>query len=165
MLRVLFHERILRYYISQVLGHPQEGHILGSMEPFKGANGQLGKIDSIIRNSLHEENLNNWLGKAISRNKLYDISYLSELLIKVGAEENDRYYQEFMMMLVDLINAVFYTKQNRKGIHFSKYKKLFKLIAEEIEADVNGTGGRLRYENGKLWFAIDDPVITQEVRK
>lgn len=108
---------------------------------------------------------NKWLDQELSKDKLRDIATIIEDMTKIGAEENEELYEEFLSLVVDLINAVFYAQTNRKNIHFSKYKALFNVIRDELHADTNRQPGQVWYRNGELWLRTSQPEQKTDIQK
>lgn len=88
---------------------------------------------------------------------LYNLSLLIEAEVRIAAEENSAAYLEFCNMLNGLLDSVFFSQKNRQRISFSKYKALFKLISDELKADVENHHGKFTYnrEDG-LCFSVTE---------
>lgn len=90
--------------------------------------------------------------KQLDKETTYDIATVIDLMRVVREEEGSATYEEFMGLIVSLLNSVFYAQSRRKNIHFPKYKALFDMIAQELKQDTDRKPGLFRYENGNIWF-------------
>jgi len=105
-------------------------------------------------------------GKSPKRDKLVDISTVIDMMVRIGKEEQKDTHEEFLGLLVDCLDSVFYSQINRHMMQrFGKYKALFKLIASEIKADVNGEPGQLLYTNkGELCMRMASPISKSQIK-
>jgi len=113
---------------------------------------ELNELIGTVVNNSNPGKDDKWLTKELGKDKLRDIAILIELTARIGAEEKEENYEEFQSLVVDLLSAVYYAQQNRKNLHFSKYKALFKLISDEVTADTNRVPGQVWYRNNQLWL-------------
>lgn len=101
----------------------------------------------------------NYLTKEPKVEQLNDVATLVELVHRIGAEENNNTYEEFLGIVIDSLWAVWYAQKNRKNLHFGKYKALFKMFADEVKADVNHTPGQVLFtQKGELFLRSSAPV-------
>ena len=107
----------------------------------------------------------NYLTKAPKVTQLNDIATIVELLHRVGVEENQAVYEEFVGIVMDCLWAVFYAQSNRKNLHFGKYKALFKMFTDEVKSDVNHTPGQvLITQKGELFLRTSAPVHKPNIK-
>jgi hypothetical protein len=104
-----------------------------------------------------------WLEKEIQKDKLSDVARIIETTLRIGGEEKAEVYDEFLEMLLDSIDTVFYAQKNRKGIHFGKYRQLFKMFTEEVKFDVNKQKGRLLFQDGSIYFRTAPPEYKESL--
>jgi len=88
-----------------------------------------------------------YLDRNVKKEKLLDMATIVDLVARVGIEENKDRYEEFLGLVIDCLDEVFYTQSHRRNMHFGKYKALIWLLTDEIKADVNGTPGRVLFTN------------------
>lgn len=93
-----------------------------------------------------------YLTKAIKQDKLFDIALVMDNMLRIGCEENPTIYEEFVTLLTGTFDAVFYSQKHRRNLHFGKYKALFNLIKDEIEADTNKQKSAVLYSQGELFI-------------
>jgi len=155
MLRALFMSRIAMKYLDELLtwDHTPEQvkiHARAAMESYSKMEKQA-LLSPVIKNGPK------WLEKELGKEKLLDVATIIEIMIRIGTEEDDTVYEEFLGLLVENINSVFYAQKNRKNIWFPKYKALFKLIGDELKADTNKLPGQVWYRGGELWLRTSQP--------
>lgn len=126
---------------------------------------QLERFVREIRRTVppHDET---YLDKILKRDKLLDTGILIDACARIGVEEDERPYDEFFGMVIDCIDAIFYAQQNRRKMHFSKYRALFKLFEAEIRRDVNDQPGQIIYnkDTHSLFLRTAPPVQTPQIR-
>lgn len=105
----------------------------------------------------------NWLRKEIKKDKMLDIANATELILRLGKEENPETYEEFLSLLIDCLDTVLYTQSNRRNIHFGKYKALFKLITSELKLDVAKQPSQVVYRNGEIYLKTTAPESQNEI--
>lgn len=106
-----------------------------------------------------------YLDRNLKHAKLMDLATAIDAMARIGIEENPEHYEEFFGLMIDCIDGVFYAQQNRKKLHFGKYKALFQLFSDEIKADINGEGGQLVYTNRReLMVRLVKPESKHEIR-
>lgn len=66
-----------------------------------------------------------------------DIANFTELLCKIGTEQGQEQYEDFLGMVMDLLLTVFDTQSRKNNIYFGKYKALFQFMKEEVKRDQN----------------------------
>lgn len=154
LLRVAFMSKITLNYLAEVLAYDNLQSSL-SRDALVSQVGLENLITSI--QTVTSAKGNKWLEKELNKEKLYDIATLIELTARVGVEEGEENYEEFQSLIVDLLSAVYYAQQNRKNLHFSKYKALFQIIRNEVLADTNHIPGQVWYRNGELWLRTSQP--------
>lgn len=106
-------------------------------------------------------------GKAPKRDKLIDISTIVDMMVRIGREESNDTHEEFLGLLVDNLDSIFYSQNNRKMMQrFGKYKALFKMIVNEIKADTNKVPGQVMFtNNGELFLRITAPILPPEIKE
>lgn len=95
-----------------------------------------------------------FLNKNIEQDKLFDIAMVADLMLRIGTEESSQ-YGDFLGLLVDTFQKVYYAQNNRRNLHFGKYKALFNLIKGEIQRDVNREKPMIVYTQGELFLRTD----------
>lgn len=90
----------------------------------------------------------------LDKDKMYDIAMIIALMNRIGTEEKQEVYEEFMGLLVVMFDKVYYSQEKRKHLNFNKYKALIKIITDEIVHDTNHTEGIVMYNksSGHLYF-------------
>lgn len=90
-------------------------------------------------------------------------SMVCDMLFRIGVEQNQAIHEEFLGLIIDTLDVVFYAQSHRKAMHFPKYRALAQVMIDEIKADVNRTSNQVQFVQGSLWFknspAIDEPKI------
>lgn len=155
---------IAREFIAMVLSYPKlpEGM---NRQIIRDASYHLSRFErEVLRASNRKKIPNLYLDKAIHQSKLFDIANLIDATARIGAEEGQSVYEEFMGLIVDTISAVFYSQKHRSKIRFSKYKALFKFITEEVKGDVNGDKPRLLYQDGELYIRASHLVNKPDIK-
>lgn len=108
---------------------------------------------------------NTYLDQVPQGDKVIDSLNVLDVLNRIGMEESQAIYDEFLGMVVDLLDSVFYAQKNRKSIYFNKYKAFFQLVSEELRSDVNHQRGQLHFHQGELFLrttpAIHEPKIEE----
>jgi hypothetical protein len=162
-MRTMAHSGVMRYFIHQ-LREIQSGPLSTSevQGPARGAFGQLKKLEESLGTHLSPTNAD-WMHQAWSKDILWSVLATTELLMKIGTEEDSRYYQEFTHLLIELVRSVLFFKDQRRNIHFGKYRKLFQLISDELKTDAVKQPGRFTYLNGKLEMRLEQ--VQKEVIK
>lgn len=151
-LRLLFHARITRRSIVQM--HKDS---TGDMKQIvERMDESIERYEQAVLETLPRSNAK-WLENELEKDKLFDVASLIELTARIGSEENTEKYDEFLALVVDLLENVFYAQKNRKNIHFGKYKALFKLIGDELRRDTNREASQLWFRDGKLWMCAMVP--------
>jgi len=111
------------------------------------------------------DHLPSYMDRNLENSKILDMATLVDIIGRIGVEMNDDVYEEFFGLVVDCIDAVFYAQQNRRNLHFGKYKALFKLFTDEVKADVNKQIGQVLYTaDKKLFLRTGIPVQSPEIR-
>jgi hypothetical protein len=149
LLRVLFHGRILKAFVEELITKNPD-----ASESIKNGTWRvMREMVTLERKILNAtDNQFPWLSNELNSSKLWDISAIDDLLIRIGTEEKPGFYEEFLGMLVSCLNAILYMQENRKNIHFGKYRALFKLFTDEVEADTNRVNGQLIFKDGKIFI-------------
>lgn len=88
-----------------------------------------------------------YLDRNLKKEKILDLATIIDTVARVGIEEAGSKYEEFLGIVIESLDSVYYAQENRKGLHFGKYKALFKMFSDEVKADVNGTRGQMMYSN------------------
>lgn len=104
-----------------------------------------------------------YLDHVPTRDKNLDSLNVLNLLNRIGMEENQAVYDEFLGLVVDLLDSVFYAQKHRRSIYFPKYKMLFQLVHEELRSDVNNQPGQLHYDKGELYLRTSPPPHKPEL--
>lgn len=158
-LRSLFHARITRRFLTQ--SHKDcTGHMKMVIEKVDQS---IEEYEKAVLSSIPTSNAK-WLENELEKDKLFDIAALTEITARIGTEEKDDIYEEFLGLLTDLIDNIFYCQKHRKNIHFGKYKALFKLIGDELKRDTNREPSQLWYRDGQLWMRSMVPEPKTEVK-
>lgn len=107
-----------------------------------------------------------YLDRNLKEPKILDIATVVDAMARIGLEESPDIYEEFLGLMVDCIDSVFYAQQNRKKMHFGKYRLLFESLSKEIKADVNGQPGQFFYNQHKkeLYIRTDAPHHESEMK-
>lgn len=114
---------------------------------------QLGRFTREVIRTI--PNTDSYLSKSFKEAKMLDAVTLLDLIQRIGYEEKGDIYEEFLGLLVDVLDEVFYATKNRKNIHFAKYKLFFRFIAEELHNDVSGNGERnMEVIKGELFLKL-----------
>lgn len=103
-------------------------------------------------------------GKVPRRNRLVDLLTIMDNVQRIGMEEAADKYDEFLGLVIDLLDEVFYAQTNRRKIHFGKYKKLFALIGTELRSDVNGAEGQVLYSKGSIYLRSAPPHTEPNIK-
>lgn len=149
LLRVLFHGRILKGFVNDLITKNPDTSDSIKNSTWKVMR-EMVTLERKILNQVDEQFP--WLSNDLDSSKLWDISAIDDLLIRIGTEEKPGFYEEFLGMLVSCLNAVLYMQENRKNIHFGKYKALFKLFTDEVMFDTNRVDGQLLFKDGKIFI-------------
>lgn len=129
-------------------------------EPIKRAkNTAINAIDDLVIriHSIHKQPDAAWLERNLGEEKTLDVARLIDTLTRIGEEETDEKYNEFLGICIDVIMAIFYAQENRRNLHFGKYKALFKLFTDEMQADISRQPGQLWFREGKIWLRTSQP--------
>lgn len=105
-----------------------------------------------------------WMEARISTEHLWNISLVVTLMLKVGSQEHSETYEEFMGLLVDSFERVFRAQKHRKKIYFPKYRALFKLIADELNRDINGESGKVWFKDDHIFFRMSETDSPHQIR-
>lgn len=164
IMRGVFASAVAKFCLDVVLAHdklPEEMN----RNVIKETAGQLARYEREVRRATHGKHHKIYLDKNLKSEKLLDMCTVLDTMARVGAEEHTDTYQEFLGLVVDLVDRVFYAQKNRKNIHFGKYKALFKLISEEIRRDVNHEPNQLLFTNkGELYFRVVPPPVETQIK-
>lgn len=96
--------------------------------------------------------------------KVYDMATICELMMRIGCEEDTSVYDEFLGLIVDCIDTVYYSQQHRRKIYFGKFKAMFQLITAEMRANVNGEIGQMQYIQGELFLRTTPPIHEPQIK-
>lgn len=159
LLRTLFLCQIARSYLDQITEWEQtpiELKVLAkvSINAISATQDELAKPATDLK----------WLTQTLQKDKLFDIATIVELMAKIGYEEKQEEYEEFVGMLTDCLSAILYAQEHRKKIFFPKYKALFELMASELRADTNLQPGQLWYRFGELFMRTAAPDHKSEMK-
>lgn len=99
-----------------------------------------------------------YLDRNLKKNKILDIATITDLVARVGIENGGDQYEDFLGLVIDCLDAVFYSQTHRYALYFKKYKALFQLFVDEVKADVNGTGAQVYLSPRKELFLRTNPV-------
>lgn len=146
LLRTLLQSRILKMYMEELLEDAPDTIKNAGVRVTR----EIVELERKILN--HTDDQFPWLRKELDKKKLWDIAAVADIMTRINVEEKEEVYEEFMGMLIHCINTIFYAQQNRKTIHFGKYRALFKLFVDELHADVN-------QEPSQFWFRVRDGVL------
>lgn len=106
---------------------------------------------------------NSYLDRLPGEEFILNATTISTLLFRIGIEQGHEMYEEFFGMLIDLVDVVFYAQSHRRALNFPKYRKLVKLITDEVRADVNRTPNQVQYFQGELFFKSVPPVHDHKI--
>lgn len=160
LLMALLHSRIARVFIGSLTDYQER-------VPATVLNGcykttmQINDLERKILNATPRNG--SWLRKEVQKDKILDIANATELILRLGKEENAERYEEFLSLLIDCLDTVLYTQKHRRNILFPKYKALFKLITSEMKLDVAGTQGQVIYRNGEIFLRTAPPEAPNEI--
>jgi hypothetical protein len=160
--RAAFLSGVAGYFIKALLDHPAQvpGMNRGVLQQSVD---QLNRcIREIRKNTLPHEQT--YLDQNLKPGKLQDIAAVIEVLSRIGIEEDQRAYEEFLGMILDLVDEVFYAQKNRRKIYFPKYKALFEIISKEIRSDVNDQPGQLLWQNKSLYIRTAAPEVPHNIK-
>lgn len=124
----------------------------------------MDRMEREIRRTTHNQKLGTYLDRNLKQEKMLDMATLVDLTARIGGEENQEIYDEFLGLLVDCIDKIFYSQSNRRKMHFPKYRALFQLFANELKADVNHVPGQVFFNKGELFLRTSPPQIDTEVK-
>lgn len=162
--RVAFIASIANHFIRILMKYPALPNGT-NRNVIKQTHDQLEKCICEIRRTTvsHEPH---YLDRNLKEAKILDIATVIDAVARIGIEEGADRYEEFFGLVVDCIDSVFYAQQNRKNLHFGKYKALFKMLVDEIHADVNGKPGQLLYSGSKkqLFVRVADADQSEELK-
>lgn len=161
MLRTLLHIRVAKQYATELLSKNPDANVSIKTGVFR----TVREINELERKILNKtDNQFPWLRKEVEKDKLWDIGLIVDLITRIGHEESEERYEEFLGLLTDTISTVFYMQTNRSNINFEKYKALFKLITDEIKADTNDGIPNILFRKGELVMRLDRRVQEQEIK-
>lgn len=155
LLRTLLHLRIAHMYTDElILKNP---NIKESIQ--NGSYRVTRELEVLERKILNNtDNMFPWLRNDLDKSKLWDISRIIDLMMRIGNEEKDERYEEFMALFVDTFTTIFYSQTNRTNLYFSKYKAMFQLFINEVKADVEGTSKNFVFTNGSIYLSLVKPT-------
>lgn len=154
LLRLLLHIRIAHLYTDELLmKNPNVKDTLknGSFKVIR----ELQDLERKILNNT--DNSYPWLRNELDTSKLWDISSVIDLMMRIGSEEKDERYEEFLALVINVLTTVFYAQGNRANLHFAKYKAMFQLFIEELKADSGLTRGNFVMSEGKIYLSLVKP--------
>lgn len=151
MLRTLLHLTVAEMYIEELLvKNPDIGSSIKN-----GTQRTLRELVILKRKLLNKtDNQCPWMRNVVDKDKLWDVGALVDLMFRVGSEEEAEDYDEFLSLVMNCIKVVFYPHKNRRDIYFPKYKALFNLFIEEVQADVNKLPGRFVMQNNNFFIKM-----------
>lgn len=159
-LMALMHARIAKIYTDSLMDYRERipETVLNSC--FKVCR-EINDLERKILNAVPRNG--NWLRKEINKDKMLDIANATELILRIGKEENMARYEEFLSLLIDCLDTVLYTQKNRGNISFYKYKALFKLITSELKLDVAKQPSQVIFRNGEIYLKTTAPDAPNEI--
>lgn len=156
MLRTLLYMRVAELHMNELMLKSESSSIR------TGIYRTLREFVELKRKILNKtDNQYPWLRKEIDKDKLWDVGALIDLMFRIGDEENNEVYDEFLSLVVNCLNSVFYLQKNRNNIWFTKYKAMFRLFIDEANADANGLPSLFTMVDGKLcmkFYKPDQPI-------
>lgn len=161
-LRVLLQLRITRHMLNELMSYDKVPYNI-SVVPINELKGKLTLMEREIKEKVPPTTQGDWLEKDPGKEKYLDVVALTETLLRVGMEEKNNTYEEFLGLLTGCIDAVFYAQTHRKNIHFGKYKALFELIKNELHLDTHNLPCQVNYRNGELWIRTVPPIHKTEI--
>ncbi len=160
--RAAFMADIARQFINQVTKNKDLPTGM-NRNVLKQTEEQLARCVREIRRTTPEHQ-SIYLDRNLKFEKMLDIATTVFLVARIGIEEKDDIYEEFFGLIIDVADQVFYAQENRKKMHFGKYKALFKMLANEIKADVNRQQGQVLYTtNGDLYLRTTPSIPSPEI--
>lgn len=106
-----------------------------------------------------------YMDRAVREDKLLDMALIVDVIARIGSEEHRGTYEEFFGITMEMVDKIMYAQNNRKKLHFGKYKALFKLFVDEMKADVNKTPGQVLFTNqGELFLRTSTPQTPVEIK-
>lgn len=161
VLRTLFFARITNTHIDGMLTFKgQDPELVTVLEATKRQNLELERVFK----SKVPTKTGTFMERQLSRDVLYDIANLTELVAAIGSQEDQAFYEEFITLVLESINSVFYSQKKRGVIHFNKYKAMFQLIADELHLDANGQNPNISYtKKGGLWTRLIQEVPSERM--
>lgn len=115
------------------------------------------EIKILEKKILNITDISSWLKVELSKSKVWNIGIIVELLTRIGEEEKDSTYEEFMALLIEAFSAIYYSQVKRKHMHFGKYRALFKVFTDELIADSNNEPGQVLFKNGEIYLRTGQP--------
>lgn len=103
-----------------------------------------------------------WFKVELDKAKVWDIGSIVELMTRIGSEEKESIYEEFLALVMEVLNAIYYSQVKRKHMNFGKYRALFKVFTDELIADSNRQDGQVLYKNGEIYLRTAQPEHKEE---
>lgn len=107
---------------------------------------------------------NLYLDRSLKMDKLLDIGNIVDTMLRINGEENQEIYEEFLSMVIGVINEIFYAQSHRRKFHFSKYRAIFKFVTEEMRGDINKQPSRIYIRGEDLFFRAAPPSDHSEIK-
>ncbi len=117
------------------------------------------KLEDVVRSMNPYKDQKMYLDRTLKQDKLLDIATIVDNMLRINVEENQEVYDEFLGMVTDVINEIFYAQKNRRKAHFGKYRALFKFFTDELHADINRLPPRIMFINKQELFFRPAAVI------
>lgn len=164
LLRTLLQVRISKMYMNSLVTENDTDIIPDTIRT--GVTRVTREIVELERKILnHTDNQFPWLRKEVEKAKLWDIARVNDLMIRIGHEEDQEVYEDFVGMLIECITSIFYSQKTRKKLHLGKYRALFKIFADEVIADSEHRQGQIMHCNGEIYLRTSPPEFEQELKK
>lgn len=161
--RAAFMANIASYFIGAMLDHPELPDKL-NRNVLRQTVDQLNRCVRELRRSTAEHH-HFYLDRNVKRAKMLDLAIVIDCVARIGLEEGSDPYEEFLGLVLDCLDEVFYAQQNRRKMHFPKYKALFNLLIREIHADVNREPSQLLYTHDKqLYMRTAPPEAPTQIK-
>jgi hypothetical protein len=127
--------------------------------------GQVERFKREIHRTTHDKHEKVYFTKNLKPEKLLDMATIIDAMARIGVEEHQGIYDEFLGLVIDLLDSVFYAQKHRRKMHFGKYKALFALISGELKRDVNHQPGQVLFTNqGELFLRTAPPQTETEIK-
>lgn len=154
--RAAFMAHIATHFIKILLSHEKLPNGM-NRNVIKQTLDQLDRMVREVRKTAIPHNPH-YLDRNLKQNKVLDLATIVDTVARIGIEDGGELYEEFVGLVIDCLDTVFYAQTHRRKLYFGKYKALFHLFTEEVKADVNGTGSQVYLSPTKELFLRTNPT-------